>query len=214
MGEEDFQGTENRAFIIVDVQNDFCPGGSLEVEEGDEIIPVINSIVKKFTRVVATQDWHPGGHVSFASNHAGKKPFDSIELAGVGTQLLWPDHCVPGTPGADFHPTLDTTCFDLIIRKGKNPGLDSYSAFFENDRKTSTGLEYYLKGLNIKHLFLTGLATDFCVFYSALDAVNLGFEVALVEDATRGIDTPAGSLQERLNEMAGAGVRIINSGEL
>ncbi len=201
--------------LVIDVQNDFCPGGSLEVKEGDRIVEIVNRIMPCFCKVVATQDWHPKEHISFASNHSSKEPFDSIELPGLGgRQVLWPDHCVAGTSGADFHPDLDNSGIDLIVRKGRNRNLDSYSVFYENDRKTSTGLEYYLKGLKFEHLFLTGLATDFCVFYSAMDAVRLGFTVYLVEDAARGIDAPEGSLCKRLDEMKAAGVKVIQSNEL
>ncbi|MBA7711645.1 Nicotinamidase [subsurface metagenome] len=207
----------NSALLIIDVQNDFCPGGSLAVQEGDKIVPIINRLMPGFKKVAATQDWHPRNHVSFASNHRGKKPFDTIELSrGTETQVqvLWPDHCIPGTPGADFHPDLDTRGLDLVIRKGRDQDLDSYSAFFENDRRTYTGLEFYLNGFKFNELFLTGLATDFCVFYSAMDAVQLGFQVYLLEDAARGIDTPAGSLEQRLNDMQAAGVQILQSTEL
>lgn len=204
------------ALLIIDVQNDFCPGGSLEVKDGHRIVPVINRIMNIFGKVAATQDWHPQNHVSFASNHPGKNPFDIIDLPGVeGKQVLWPDHCIQGTRGADFHPDLDSAGIDVIIRKGRNENLDSYSAFYENDRCTPTGLGFYLKGLQVKQLFLTGLATDVCVFYSAMDAVRLAFEsIYLIEDAARGIDTPQGSLEERLNDMKQAGVKIIHSAEL
>ncbi|MDY6968070.1 MAG: bifunctional nicotinamidase/pyrazinamidase [Spirochaetota bacterium] len=201
------------ALIVVDVQNDFCPGGSLEVLEGDQVAPVINRIAPMFSRVVATQDWHPPNHISFASNHKGGKPFDLIDIKGV-EQVLWPAHCVFGTAGADFCQDLDTNFFDIIIRKGQNPELDSYSAFFENDSLTPTGLAPYLKGLGLEQVFLTGLATDVCVFFSAMDAVRLGFEVYLVEDAARGIDSPPGSLKERISEMKDAGVQIIRSVDL
>lgn len=198
---------------MIDVQNDFCPGGSLAVQEGDTVVPVINRLLSRLGRVVATQDWHPSGHVSFASSHPGKKPFESIPISGR-EQTLWPDHCVAGSRGADFHPELDTARFDLIVRKGSRRELDSYSAFYENDRQTPTGLGFYLQGLEVKEVFLTGLATDVCVFYSAIDAARVGFSVALIEDACRGIDTPAGSLSARLVQMRQAGVRILRSDEL
>jgi len=188
------------ALIIVDVQNDFCPGGALEVKEGDKVVPVINKISNRFYKVIATQDWHPENHLSFASNHPGKKVQDIIDLNGI-QQVLWPVHCVQGTKGADFHPELDLRPVDLIIRKGTNPQIDSYSAFFENDKKTSTGLEYYLKGLGIKKVFLTGLATDYCVFFSAMDSVKLGFETYVIIDATRGVDFPEGNIEKSLKAM-------------
>ncbi len=201
------------ALIIVDVQNDFCPGGALEVKEGDKVVPVINKISNRFYKVIATQDWHPENHLSFASNHPGKKVQDIIDLNGI-QQVLWPVHCVQGTKGADFHPELDLRPVDLIIRKGTNPQIDSYSAFFENDKKTSTGLEYYLKGLGIKKVFLTGLATDYCVFFSAMDSVKLGFETYVIIDATRGVDFPEGNIEKSLKAMKEAGIKIINSGDI
>jgi len=201
------------ALLIVDLQVDFCPGGSLEVREGDRIVPLVNGLIPRFAKVVATQDWHPGDHVSFASNHPGKEPFQTVALGGV-EQTLWPDHCLQGSRGAELHPLLDTAGIDLILRKGANPNLDSYSAFFENDRRTPTGLEFYLKGLGIGKLYLTGLATDVCVFHSAMDALRLGFTVFLVEDAARGIDTPPGSLAARLREMEAAGARVVRTGQV
>ncbi len=196
--------------MIIDVQNDFCPGGTLTVPEGHRVVPVINRILTFFDKVVATQDWHPEGHVAFASSHTGKIPFESIDL-DYGRQELWPDHCVQGSPGAGFHPDLDQKGIDLIVRKGKRPEMDSYSAFFENDRKTPTGLGYYLEGLGLEHLFLAGLATDFCVFFSCLDALKLGFRVCLIEDACRGIDTPPGGVKDRIREMTDAGAQAVMS---
>jgi nicotinamidase/pyrazinamidase len=204
---------QESALLLVDVQNDFCPGGSLAVPGGDVVVPVLNAIMPGFSRVIATQDWHPGGHVSFASNHPGAKPFDTVRLAS-GEQQLWPDHCVAGSPGADFHPRLDTRHLNLILRKGTRTELDSYSAFLENDRTSSTGLEHYLRGLGVKHLFVAGLATDVCVYFTVLDGLRLGFSVFLVEDAARGIDTPAGSLAARLQEMEEAGALRLASGSL
>jgi nicotinamidase/pyrazinamidase len=203
----------DRVLLVVDVQNDFCPGGSLAVRDGDRVVPVINALAGSFRRVVATQDWHPAGHVSFASSHPDRKPFESIRLGDLD-QTLWPDHCVAGTSGAEFHPQLDTRGFDLILRKGSDPGLDSYSAFFENDRRTATGLAPYLEGLGLRRVFLAGLATDYCVYHSAIDALRLGFEVHVITDACRGIDSPPGSLQERLRELREAGAALSNSGEL
>ena len=204
---------DNSVLLVVDVQVDFCPGGNLSVPDGEKVVPVINRLSQAFERVVATQDWHPRNHVSFASNHSGAKPFDTIR-GKEGEQILWPDHCVPGTAGAEFHPDLDTLSFDLIVRKGTDPTLDSYSAFFENDRKTPTGLHFYLEGLNVTTVYLTGLALDVCVFYSAMDALKLGFDTLVVEDACRGIDTPPGSLADRLEEMRTAGARILEAAEL
>lgn len=207
----------NAALLIIDVQQDFCSGGSLAVPEGEQIIPVINSISSRFKKVIATQDWHPPGHVSFASVHPGKRPFDDIHLPADGpsaVQTLWPDHCVAGSPGAGFHPDLDLTSVDLILRKGSGQNLDSYSAFFENDRKTATGLVHYLAGLGISEVVLTGLAADVCVYYSAVDAVNLGLSTSVVMDGVKGIDTPRGTLNHRLEEMKHMGVVILASGEL
>ena len=195
-----------RCLIIVDVQNDFCPGGALAVAEGDKVVPVINRISSKFDKAVATQDWHPLGHVSFASTHK-KSPFEVIDVGGV-QQTLWPDHCVPGTSGADFHRDLDTRKVDLIIRKGTNPLVDSYSAFLENDRKTETGLRFYLQGLSLTDLYLTGLATDYCVYYSALDALDFGFRVTVVLDATRGVDVPPGNVEKTVENMRRRGINL------
>ncbi len=196
------------ALIITDVQNDFCPGGALAVTDGDGIIPLINALSPKFDKAVATQDWHPPGHVSFASSH-GLNPYEVLLVDGV-EQVLWPDHCVPGTFGADFHGALDLRAVDLIIRKGNNPRIDSYSAFLENDKKTETGLHYYLRGLGIENLYFCGLATDYCVYYSALDAVKMGFQVAVLLDASRGIDVPAGNIDRSIKDMRAKGVRILS----
>ncbi len=203
-----------RALLAIDVQNDFCPGGSLAVREGDQVVPVINRLSARFERFVATQDWHPPGHVSFASSHPGARPFQTVELPDGQKQVLWPDHCLAGSRGAELHPGLDATRVQLVLRKGTRVGLDSYSAFFENDRRTPTGLVFYLRGLGLEELFLCGLATDVCVYYSAKDALELGFAVRLVQDACRGIDVPAGSLAERMAELAGGGVRILSSAEV
>jgi len=204
---------KNNALIVIDVQNDFCPGGALAVERGDEIVPVINSIMDRFYRVVATQDWHPRDQVSFASNHQGKNVFDVISINGI-EQTLWPDHCVAGTQGSCLHPHLREEPIDLIIRKGTNPGIDSYSAFMENDKKTATGLEGFLRFLDIKELFLCGLATDFCVFYSAMDAARAGFDTTVLIDACRGIDIPENNVSMALDSMRNAGVKIMNTDEL
>ena len=204
---------ESSVLLVVDAQVDFCPGGNLAVPGGDEVIPIINRLSPRFRRIVATQDWHPRNHVSFASNHPGSKPFDVIR-GPEGEQVLWPDHCVPGTPGAEFHPDLDTLRFDLIVRKGTDPALDSYSAFFENDHRTPTGLHYYLEGLSVETVYLAGLALDVCVYYSVMDAVQLGFSTVVVHDGCRGIDSPPGTLKARLAEMEEAGARVLRSAEL
>ena len=195
--------------IVIDVQNDFCPGGALEVPHGDEVVPVINSLQGKFTHQVMTQDWHPADHLSFASNHPGKSPFETTELS-YGEQILWPDHCVQGSYGAEFHAEFETTAAEMSIRKGFRKDIDSYSAFYENDRKTSTGLTGYLNSRGFQRVFLTGLATDFCVGYSAIDAAREGFEVYVIEDACRAIDLD-GSLDRSKQEMRDAGVHLIDS---
>jgi nicotinamidase/pyrazinamidase len=201
-----------KALLVVDMQNDFCPGGALPVPEGDAVVPVINQLSRYFENLVLTQDWHPAGHWSFASAHPGKQPFETIQLS-YGEQVLWPDHCVQGTPGAAFHPGLDTTRAQLIIRKGFRKEIDSYSAFYENDKKTTTGLAGYLRERGITTLYVVGLAADFCVKWSALDARRLGFEVYVVTDATRGIDAN-GSLARAWEELKAAGVHLITSDEV
>lgn len=185
--------TESDILIVVDVQNDFCPGGALAVPDGDAVVPVINRLARRFAHVVLTQDWHTKGHTSFASAHPGRKPFDAIELA-YGTQVLWPDHCVQNTPGAAFHAALDVPRAELVVRKGFHPTIDSYSAFFENDRRTPTGLCGYLRERGFRHVYVCGLATDYCVRYTAEDARGHGFETTVIEDACRAIDL-AGSLK-------------------
>lgn len=194
------------ALIVVDVQNDFCPGGALAVPGGDEIVAHINAMMAEFDTVILTQDWHPEGHSSFASGHDGKSPFETTDMH-YGPQVLWPDHCVQGTEGAEFHPDLKTHA-DLVIRKGFRSGIDSYSAFFENDQKTPTGLEGYLKSRGITKLTLVGLATDFCVHFSAVDAARLGFDVTVRMDACRAIDMD-GSLAAAKAAMRDAGVALI-----
>jgi len=196
------------ALLVVDVQNDFCPGGALAIDRGDEILPTVNRLIEESEHVILTQDWHPANHTSFASNHASKQPFDMVEMA-YGPQTLWPDHCVQGTHGADFHPDLQWTRAQLVIRKGFRVGGDSYSAFYENDRQTPTGLAGYLRDRNIGSLTLAGLATDFCVAYSALDAVTHGFQVRVRLDACRGINLD-GSMNAMLEKMQKAGVELIN----
>ena len=178
---------DDDVFLVVDIQNDFCPGGALAVPGGDEVVPAINRLARKFAHVVLTQDWHPAGHLSFASAHPGQKPYDIIEVS-YGSQILWPDHCVQGTPGAEFRKDLEITHAELVLRKGYHREIDSYSAFYENDRKTNTGLAGYLRERGFTRVFLAGLAFDFCVRYSAEDAKREGFEVVVIEDACRGID--------------------------
>ena len=206
------------ALIIIDVQNDFCPKGALGVEKGDQVIEPLNHLSSLFAaqngRVVATQDWHPAGHVSFASSHENKKPGEEVDLPGVKGQILWPDHCVQGSKGADFHEGLDLKPVNLIIRKGFHTGLDSYSAFFENDRKTSTGLEGFLKALSIDTLVLGGLATDYCVLSSALDAAALGYRTIVADDAVRGVDIPKGSVEQAFKLLGEAGVIVTESGDI
>ncbi len=193
------------ALIVIDVQNDFCPGGALAVPNGDEIVAPINAMMPDFDAVILTQDWHPAGHSSFASSHPGKAPYDLVEMP-YGPQVLWPDHCVQGTPGAEFRPDLRTDA-DLILRKGFRSAIDSYSAFFENDRTTPTGLEGYLRTRGIDRLTLVGLATDFCVHYSAVDAARLGFDVTVRTDVCRAIDLD-GSLAAAEQAMRDAGVTL------
>lgn len=195
------------ALIVVDMQNDFCPGGALGVKGGDEILPLLNATINESEHVILTQDWHPKGHSSFASSHPGKEPYQSITMP-YGEQTLWPDHCVQGTTGADFHPQLNLTRAQLVIRKGFRHGIDSYSTFFENDHKTPTGLAGYLRERNIGAITLAGLATDFCVAFSALDAVELGFNTRVRLDLCRGIDVN-GSLALMLDKMRQAGVELI-----
>ncbi|MER2508227.1 MAG: bifunctional nicotinamidase/pyrazinamidase [Amaricoccus sp.] len=200
------------ALIVIDVQNDFCPGGALAVADGAAVVPLVNQIAPLFKVRVFTQDWHPADHGSFADNHAGAAPFSMTEMS-YGPQVLWPAHCVQGTPGAAFHPDLDTNRADLVLRKGFRPHVDSYSAFFENDRDTPTGLAGYLRERGIAHVWLAGLATDFCVHYSAMDAIRLGFAVTLVEDACREIDLD-GSHGRALGAMGSAGVAFARTEEI
>ena len=196
----------NEALIVIDVQNDFCPGGRLAVDRGNEIVRPINDLLPAFHLRVLTQDWHPADHSSFASRHPGKSPFELTEMP-YGPQVLWPDHCIIGSDGAAFHPELDTDAAELIIRKGTNPAIDSYSAFFENDRTTPTGLEGYLRTRGVDSVTLVGLATDFCVNYSALDAARLGFRVRVIEELCRAIDLD-GSLAAAQAGMRQAGVDL------
>ncbi len=195
------------ALLVIDVQNDFCPAGALEVAGGNEIVPYINKEMVKYDCVVLTQDWHPKGHSSFATSHEGKNPLELIKMP-YGDQVLWPDHCVQGSKGAEFHPKLNIEQANAIIRKGSDPRIDSYSAFFENDRKTPTGLDGYFKSLEIENINLVGLATDFCVNYSAQDAANLGYKVSVLEKMCRAIDLN-GSLAAAKSEMQDCGVEFI-----
>jgi nicotinamidase/pyrazinamidase len=202
---------DDGVLIVVDVQNDFCPGGALAVPRGDEIIPIVNSLAARFRNVVLTQDWHPRGHSSFASSHPGKKPFETI-AASYGPQVLWPDHCVRGTDGAAFHRALDVPHAALIIRKGIDSAIDSYSTFYENDRKTPTGLVGYLRERGLSRLFLAGLAFDFCVRYSAEDARREGFDAFVIEDACRAIDLE-GSVAATRTSLAARGVPCLRTQE-
>jgi nicotinamidase/pyrazinamidase len=205
------QITSQDVLVVIDVQSDFCPGGALSVRDGDAVIEVIHRVAARFEHVVLTQDWHPAGHSSFASAHVGKKPFDQIEMS-YGMQTLWPDHCVQGSRGAEFHPALQLPRAELILRKGFRREIDSYSAFFENDRATATGLAGYLRERNLTRIFLAGLAYDFCVGYSALDARRLGLEALVLRDACRAIDLD-GSVEKIEAEFAEAGVESIGSAD-
>lgn len=193
--------------LVIDVQNDFCPGGALAVADGAAVVPIINRLASRFEHVVLTQDWHPRGHSSFATSHPGHAAFETIAMP-YGPQTLWPDHCIQGTPGAAFHPELETTRAELVIRKGFRPPIDSYSAFFENDHTTPTGLAGYLRERGLRRVFLVGLATDYCVNYSAVDARRLGFGAIVVEAACRAIDL-GGSLDAAWAGMAAAGVERV-----
>ena len=197
---------DTHALIVIDVQNDFCPGGALAVTDGDAIIPRVNALMDEFAVKVLTQDWHPASHSSFAANHPGAEPFSLTEMP-YGPQVLWPVHCVQGSEGAAFHKALRTDPADLVIRKGFRASIDSYSAFFENDHKTPTGLEGYLRTRGVTDLTLVGLATDFCVAYSAIDAAGLGFKVTVLDGACRAIDLN-GSLADARTKMRAAGVRL------
>lgn len=199
----------SKALVVIDMQQDFCPGGALAVPEGDALLPGINALMAEADAVVLTQDWHPAGHSSFATSHAGKSPYELIEMP-YGAQVLWPDHCIQGSLGAQFHPDLQTDRADLVIRKGYNPDIDSYSAFFENDHKTPTGLEGYLRTRGIVELEMVGLALDFCVHFSAVDAAKLGFRVTVRQDLCRAIDLD-GSLTAALQVMQTTGVQLVTS---
>jgi nicotinamidase/pyrazinamidase len=209
---ERFTIGDDNAFVVVDVQYDFCPGGTLAVAGGDEVVPVINGLARRFAHVVMTQDWHPAGHSSFASQHEGRAPFETIAMP-YGPQTLWPAHCVQGTHGAEFHADLDLPNCELVVRKGFRTAIDSYSAFVENDHQTPTGLAGYLRERGLKRLFLAGLATDFCVRFSAVDARAAGFDPVLIEDGCRAIDLD-GSLAAAMAEMRAAGVEIARAADV
>ncbi|MDE0103974.1 MAG: bifunctional nicotinamidase/pyrazinamidase [Bryobacterales bacterium] len=198
--------------ILVDLQNDFMPGGALPVPDGDEVVEVANELATLFGYVVASQDWHPANHLSFASQHAGHRPGDIVEIDGL-EQVLWPDHCVQRSPGADFHASIDRRRIDAVFRKGLDRNVDSYSAFFDNARRRSTGLAEHLHRLGIGSVALMGLATDYCVKFSALDAVSLGLRTVLIADGCRGIDLSAGDIDRACQEMRSAGVGIVRAGD-
>jgi len=204
--------------LIIDVQNDFCPGGALAVNDGNAVVEPINvlsnALVSKGGRVAATQDWHPAGHISFASSHNGKKSGDIIDTSQVKGQVLWPDHCVTGSIGADFNSELDLKPVSMIIRKGFRKELDSYSAFFENDRHTITGLEGWMKNLNIETVILCGIATDYCVFYSAMDCRHAGFYTIIADDAVRGVGYPKGSVENAVSAMKEEGIVFLSSAQI
>ncbi len=211
---------EYDALLIIDVQVDFCPGGRLAIAEGDAVVPIINGLMARFEHVIVTQDWHPAGHHSFASTHMGKRAYESI-AAPYGEQTLWPDHCVQGTAGAEFHPELNIATAELILRKGYHREIDSYSAFLENDRQTPTGLAGYLRERGLRRLFVAGLAYDFCVRYSALDGKRLGFETIVIEDACRSVNlsgdlrgSQSGSVAATREEFAKEGIRAVGSAEI
>ena len=203
---------DDDVLVVIDVQNGFMPGGTLPVLDGDQVVPVINRLAPAFRHVVITQDWHTQGHISFASSHPGKKPFETVQLP-YGAQVLWPDHCIRGTPDADLHKDLTIPHAELIIRKGYRQHVDSYSAFLEADRTATTGLTGYLRERGLKSVYFVGLATDFCVAWSALDATRAGFTASVIEDATRAIDTD-GSLTKAWRDMATTGVARISSSEI
>jgi nicotinamidase/pyrazinamidase len=198
-----------KTLLLIDVQNDFCPGGRLPVPDGDSIVPIINSIIPAFDAVIQTQDWHPKGHHSFASSHKGKEPYDTVEM-DYGTQVLWPDHCVQGSRGAEFHPELNTTKTEVIIRKGFRKQIDSYSTFYENDQVTRTGLTGYLRERSISELYVAGLATDFCVKWSVIDGLKENFKIHVIKDAVKGIDID-GSVERAWDEMTQAGASFTTS---
>ena len=200
------------ALLVIDIQNDFCPGGALAVKQGDTIIPLVNHLAARFPHTILTQDWHPSGHISFATTHTGRSPYETIQ-APYGPQNLWPDHCIQNSPGADLHPNLQIPHAELTLRKGFRPHIDSYSAFLENDHLTPTGLAGYLRERGLQRLFLCGLAYDFCVRYSAIDGANLGFETIVIQDATRPVNLP-NSVAETDAALVAAGILRIASNTL
>jgi nicotinamidase/pyrazinamidase len=202
-----------QALIVVDVQNDFCPGGALAVRHGDQVVPVINDLQSRFELVVATQDWHPVDHKSFASNHEGKQPGHLIELDGL-PQVLWPDHCVQNTPGAEFVEALSHSSIKRIFQKGTDPEVDSYSGFFDNGHRHSTGLGDYLREQGVTDVYVVGLATDYCVKFTALDAQDLGFKTFVVEDACRGVELQEGDVRRALDDVRAAGVTVLSSNDI
>ena len=202
-----------RALLVIDVQNDFCPGGALAVPQGDKIVPVINQLMNSFDIVVATKDWHPENHISFASNHTGKKPGDIVMHHGI-KQVLWPEHCIQNTSGAEFTSGLNIKPIKKIIYKGTNSQVDSYSAFFDNDKKTKTDLDNYLKGKGVREIYLTGLATDYCVKFSALDGLTLGYKVFVISDAVKGVNLMPEDSKDALEEIKQKGGIIISSNEI
>jgi nicotinamidase/pyrazinamidase len=202
-----------KALVLVDLQNDFCPGGALAVPEGDHTIPAANRLQTRFPLIVATQDWHPADHGSFAANHPGKRPGDVVELAGL-QQILWPVHCVQGTPGAELHPNLMKSRVARIFRKGTDRDVDSYSGFFDNGRRKATGLKDYLDSLSVTEVYVCGLATDYCVKFTALDAVDLGFKAFFVEDASRAVNLSPGDVENAISEMQSKGVAVVKSRDL
>ena len=202
-----------KCLILVDIQNDFLPGGALAVPDGDQVIPVVNSLQSRFSLIVATQDWHPANHGSFAASHTGKKPFEQIDLNGL-PQTLWPVHCVQNTAGAALAPGLTQDRIAKIFQKGTDSGIDSYSGFFDNGHRKSTGLGEWLKEQNVSEVFVCGLATDYCVKFTALDARKLGLDVTLIEDGCRGVELKAGDVARAVDEMRGAGVQVVQSAEI
>jgi nicotinamidase/pyrazinamidase len=205
------KAADTDALLVIDVQKDFCPGGALAVPGGDAVVPIVNRLMRRFEHVVLTQDWHPGGHLSFATSHEGREPYSTVALH-YGEQTLWPDHCVQGTPGAEFHDDLDVDRAQLLLRKGFRTRIDSYSAFHENDRVTQTGLAGYLRERGLTRVVCVGLATDYCVRYSAEDARRLGFEAVLVEEACRAIDL-GGSLTAAMAALRAAGVTLLSTAD-
>jgi len=199
-----------KALLLIDLQNDFMPGGALAVAEGDRVVPIANKLMPRFDVVVATQDWHPANHCSFASQHAGKTPGDVVELDGIA-QVLWPDHCVQGSHGAEFHPGLNQSEIDNVVHKGTNPAVDSYSGFYDNQRRRATGLADYLHQRGVTEVYIMGLATDYCVKFTALDAAQVGFKTWLIQDGCRGVNLKAGDVDAAVNEMKAASVQITNS---